>query len=650
MTHKITPSEENSYYTLNGTKDSLLDSFASFLETISVYQTEGERCCFFLGAGASVESGIPSAYSLIRMWDSEIESYHNEYSDRYKAWKLSNNITHDNIANYYSQCYEWRFPEEREGHIYLQKVIRAAFPSRGYGMLANILSNSDNNVIITTNFDQLIQREISKLNKDCIILSHESILHQALSSDLTTANVPVVIKLHRDLYLNPLNRENELKTLYGGWEALLANVFSKYHVIFCGYAGNDPNVFSFLKQNSSKFSDGSFKSPFWLIYDSPNDTTVFHNEYKKLCEFFITANCRIVAHEGFDWTISKIFECITGVPSINWKPTVAEMLTDINKVTYPRQRELLDQCLKIYKNDYIALEYYASIEAENEHFDEADRLYSLALESNPFSNNILNNYALYLDKSGKNMAKVQELYLRGINMSPNDYVILGNYAEFLERRLSDYDGAEKYYNLALACNENDEILPLNYADFLVTKYKSTEKAESFFINILNSHPDYYYVVGCYAFFSHMVLNDYVLAEDLYKQYLEMDMTSATILAHYARFLDAVKGNQKQAIKYYKLALKVDNEYSFALCNLAILLNVKGDIIQAEKMYKRAIKFEPHASQWHWNYAIFLEEKKGNSIEAQYHFLRALELDPDDLDIQDGCREFKNMHPELFQSL
>jgi Tfp pilus assembly protein PilF len=599
-------------------------SFDNFLESIKKHLAEGERCCFFLGAGASIESGIPSAYSLVRVWDSEIEAYHNDYSEKYVFWKNKHSITYDNIANFYSKCYEWRFPNEREGHLYLQKAIREAYPSRGYGMLANILVNSDNNVVITTNFDQLIQREISKLNKDCIILSHESILQQALSTDLTTTNVPVIVKLHRDLYLNPLNRENELKTLYSGWNELLSMIFSKYHAIFCGYSGNDPNVYSFLRENANKFKNGVFKSPYWLVYDSPSNNTLFQNDYNKLRDFFIQANCRVIAHKGFDWSIGRIFENITGVPAINWRSTPSEMLSDIRKVSYERQRELIDQCLKVYKNDFIALSSYASIEEENEHFDEADRLYSLSIEINPFSVNALSNYAGFLESAKHDASRANELYQCALNISPEDSVLLGNYAMFLENCLLDYDTAEKYYKQALSGDYIYEYLSYNYAEFLITKRKSPKDAKEFFETTLKQHPDYYFVIGEYAMFCHIVLLEYELADKLYKQYLKMDSSSPSILSHYAAFLDEVKHRKNQAIKYYRLALKIDSEYSFALGHLAILLQDKSDKIQAEWMYQRAIKFDPYDAVWHFNYAIFLEEEKDDYNMAMYHYRRALE--------------------------
>jgi tetratricopeptide (TPR) repeat protein len=82
----------------------------------------------------------------------------------------------------------------------------------------------------------------------------------------------------------------------------------------------------------------------------------------------------------------------------------------------------------------------------------------------------------------------------------------------------------------------------------------------------------------------------------------------------------------EALKNYKLAIKLDPHYAGAYNNLGAAYHGKGQYAQAEKAYKRALKYEPHASVTYCNLATtyFAESKYKKGAKA---YREALQLDP-----------------------
>ena len=75
-----------------------------------------------------------------------------------------------------------------------------------------------------------------------MIIGHETLAHY-ISRQI---NRPTIIKIHRDLLFDPKNTVEEVEVLHDNWKKALDNVFSDYHPIFIGYAGNDNSLMDFL--------------------------------------------------------------------------------------------------------------------------------------------------------------------------------------------------------------------------------------------------------------------------------------------------------------------------------------------------------------------------------------------------------------------
>ncbi|MBQ6843149.1 MAG: tetratricopeptide repeat protein [Agathobacter sp.] len=279
------------------------------------------RFCFVLGAGSSKTSGIKSGQDLVKIWDEEL---HERDSESHQTWKNSLGITNENMSNFYSQYYEKRFNKHpTDGYNFLEKLMDVAKPSIGYVMLAHLLTNTPNNVIITTNFDHLVEDAINYYSQEIpLVIGHESLAHY-INKNITR---PTIIKIHRDLLFDPKNTSVEVESLHTNWKTALEKIFSDYHPVFIGYAGNDNSLMDYLLDKSEHFFTHEWCTPYWLVYKTeslPN----------KVDEFLKKSEGYLVRHSGFDEIM-----CLLGVEFNYQLPSEDTFLLDARK----RYKDLSD--------------------------------------------------------------------------------------------------------------------------------------------------------------------------------------------------------------------------------------------------------------------------------------------------------------------
>lgn len=270
-------------------------SLQGFLDEIKAVSSgpHPRKFCFVLGAGASRASGIKSGQELVDIWEKELLLRNKE---DYLKWKNENKITEENKYSFYSQYYEKRFKRQpMDGYNYLEKLMENAKPSIGYVMLAYLLSKKSNNavannVVITTNFDHLIEDAVNYYAQTMpLVIGHEALAHYVTKQ----LNRPTVLKIHRDLLFNPANTADEVEKLHSNWKEALDKIFSEYHPIFIGYAGNDNSVMDYLIENVKKFEEDDFCFPYWMLYK--NDKLE-----GKVADFLDKSSGYYIKHNGFD--------------------------------------------------------------------------------------------------------------------------------------------------------------------------------------------------------------------------------------------------------------------------------------------------------------------------------------------------------------
>lgn len=108
-------------------------------------------------------------------------------------------------------------------------------PSEGHAALAALAAQGRVQIIVTTNFDRLIEQALQAAGVQAQVVSHPSAVKGM--TPLPHAGV-TVIKLHGDYAGGPLlNSPDELATYAPPWKRLLNRVFDEYGLVVVGWSG-----------------------------------------------------------------------------------------------------------------------------------------------------------------------------------------------------------------------------------------------------------------------------------------------------------------------------------------------------------------------------------------------------------------------------
>lgn len=241
-----------------------------FLDHIYENYQAGQRYCFVLGAGASKTSKIRTGEELMREWRDHLKEKGRAYiADaaaelelKPKEYEYLFREDYDLKNDDYFTLFDLRFAgKPAAAYAYLEKEMEGRYPSYGYHPLAMLLSNTENRLVITTNFDSLIEDALYTYTfRHPLVVGHES-LASYIAND---TRHPVIAKIHRDLLFQPLNRKADMNKLKDEWEKPLRNALSRYIPIVIGYGGGDRTFMSLLDAID-------LKGLYWCHRGEPSD-------------------------------------------------------------------------------------------------------------------------------------------------------------------------------------------------------------------------------------------------------------------------------------------------------------------------------------------------------------------------------------------
>lgn len=267
-----------------------------FLDHIYEGYHAGQRYCFVLGAGASRASGIRTGEEMMREWRNELKQRGTAYiGDCAQELGLDPKdyaflFSEDHVLKNedYFTLFDLRFAgKPNVAYAYLEREMEEKYPSYGYYPLAMLLSNTQNRLIITTNFDTLIEDALYTYTfRHPLVVGHES-LASYIAND---ARHPVIAKIHRDLLFQPLNRKQDMDQLKNEWKAPLRSALSRYIPIVIGYAGGDRTLMSLLEEME-------LNGIYWCHLGEPSD---------KIKEIVADQNGYLVKILGFDEVMFQI--------------------------------------------------------------------------------------------------------------------------------------------------------------------------------------------------------------------------------------------------------------------------------------------------------------------------------------------------------
>ncbi|MFM9958647.1 MAG: tetratricopeptide repeat protein [Phycisphaerales bacterium] len=527
---------------------------------------------FLLGSGASKTSGIKTAPEMVRDWVRTlyIDATADTFGDG-QDWANDQTLgikgyDPKNPAASYSELYRRMFGDDPEsGYAYLQAQMADAEPSLGYAFLSRILEETHHRIVVTTNFDNLVADSLLAFGKkQPLVCGHESL------AGFVRPNVdrPMVVKVHRDLLLEPKSTTEDVAKLPPEFEDALTRLFRHMTPIVIGYGGNDPSLMTFLSNLPEKSIPGGV---YWCYIEGGSGPT------EQVRRFVKRQAGRLVPIPGFDEVMFLLGDRLRyEVPkdvlikrATERSERLGKQADDIRKDMAERNErarqtqeaararpgastaELASADLAVESSKAITeavqstiqrgtgkrawWQWHALINAETD-LIEKDKRFRQAIDALPQSAPLLSNYALFLHEVRWEYDDAEALYQRALEADPKHPTILGNYALFLKNVRKAHDSAEALYKRALEADPKDATILDNYANFLNNIRKDHDGAEALFKRALEADPKHANKLGNYANFLMDVRKDHDGAEALYKRALEADPARANTLGNYARFL------------------------------------------------------------------------------------------------------------------
>ena len=241
----------------------------------SVRVNRATQHALFLGAGASVNSGVPSAEKCIWEWKRSIfvtnnpgledqfselslpsvQSRIQEWLDRKDTFPPAGSA--DEYGFYIEQCY----PIMENRRAYFQDRIRSAKPHVGYRLLAHLAQGDLVRSVWTTNFDGFAARTSTDFNLTTIEIGIDcqNRLHR-----IPSKGELVCVALHGDYRYDSLkNTPEELQTQETALQKALIEELRNTPLIVTGYSGRDQSVMEALKDAYTKQGTGTL---YWCGY------------------------------------------------------------------------------------------------------------------------------------------------------------------------------------------------------------------------------------------------------------------------------------------------------------------------------------------------------------------------------------------------
>lgn len=299
----------------------------------------------FLGAGASVTSGIKSGGHLVNSWRKEI------YEQLSKSLYVDDSIkdpdertTQDNARrraveflikdhgawynpqNEYSSLFERKFDLPSQRRRFVENIVDGKLPSIGYLYLISLVNKGFFNTIFTTNFDDLVNEAFYQFSATRpLICAHDS----AINSISVVSKRPKIIKLHGDYLFDDIkNTLRETESLEQNTKEKFIEFSKDNGIIIVGYSGQDRSiidVLNYLLQQEEYLKNGLY----WCF--RPDDE-ISHEVRKILWKDKVYC----VEINGFD-------ELFTQISHINnCKPNLIENPRDSKR----------DQCINKFIDDY----------------------------------------------------------------------------------------------------------------------------------------------------------------------------------------------------------------------------------------------------------------------------------------------------------
>ncbi|MEP7457296.1 SIR2 family protein [Phyllobacterium sp. SB3] len=249
----------------------------------TVFDLRPNLVAWFLGAGASAASGIPTGYAMIRDFKAqifcretnlskrEIDTADPIWIDRIDAFFRQNSqLPPDGDPTEYAKAFEAVYPEARHRRQYIDDAISKGTPCFGHKVLGSLMAAGKVDSVFTTNFDPLIEESAHSANAILPVDDQNRPTVAAIDSAnramrcLNESDWPLVAKLHGDYQSIAIkNTGSELEEQDARMRHVLVESGKRFGMIFVGYSGRDASIMEALNRvldTPSPFPNGLY----WL--------------------------------------------------------------------------------------------------------------------------------------------------------------------------------------------------------------------------------------------------------------------------------------------------------------------------------------------------------------------------------------------------
>lgn len=283
------------------------DTFLRSFKVLSIQSFD-----LFLGAGASISSGIHSGSDLVWQFKRELLSVSGKINGKkFQDLKIESNkkviqsyfAEEDaKVSNAYSYYFEKCYPDPLVRQEFLSKLVRDKKPSIGFMCLSALVEGKKVNTVWTTNFDDLIEKAITALNfLSCQVVSPDN----ARTVQNFRSDIPTVVKLHGDFRYDALqNTDAELQQLEENLHNYFLQASTQRGLLVVGYSGGDESVLQTLEKALEK--PNAF--PKGLIWCIPKDVTP-SERLTNLIEkaYFQNQRSGFMVIDSFDYFLHELY-------------------------------------------------------------------------------------------------------------------------------------------------------------------------------------------------------------------------------------------------------------------------------------------------------------------------------------------------------
>ncbi|MFZ3127834.1 MAG: SIR2 family protein [Rhodoferax sp.] len=245
-------------------KDSI--PIISAREFATAFALRPNLVAWFLGAGASAASGIPTGYAMIRDFKAQIFCRENNLSkreidtgdqiwiDRIDAFfRRTSLLPPDGDPTEYAAAFEAVYPQPRHRRQYMDDATSKGTPCFGHRVLGSLIAARKVDCVFTTNFDPLVEESALSANSLLQTVDQSRPTVAAIDSSeramrcLSESDWPLVAKLHGDYQSIAIkNTGAELQKQDESMRHVLIEASKRFGMVFVGYSGRDASVMEAL--------------------------------------------------------------------------------------------------------------------------------------------------------------------------------------------------------------------------------------------------------------------------------------------------------------------------------------------------------------------------------------------------------------------